>query len=74
MTEQPYLPGMNDAESHTVMAAQDAAEGLLALGWPVRPARDDLEAWMIGDFELTDEELIGLATRRGIRPAVEQVQ
>lgn len=74
MTERPHLSTMKDADLHTAVAPQDAAEGLLALGWPVRPAGDDLETWRIGDFELTDEELIGLATRRVIRPAIERVQ
>lgn len=50
-------------------AAQDAAEALIALGWPVAPAGPDMDRWAIGDFELTDEELIGLAARRGIQSA-----
>lgn len=57
-----------------LLAAQDAAEALTMLGWPVAPTGDDMELWRIGDFELTDEELIGLATRRGIRPAAGLVQ
>lgn len=74
MSERPYLPTMIDADLHTALAVQDAADGLLALGWPVRPAGDDMETWRIGDFKLTDEELIELVARRGIRPAVERVQ
>ncbi|WP_342163110.1 hypothetical protein [Methylobacterium sp. SD21] len=54
--------------------AQDAAEALIALGWPIQPHGHDMECWRIGELIMTDEELIGLATRRGIRPASEQVQ
>ncbi len=52
----------------TTLAAQDAAEALIALGWPIRPYDDDMGHWRIGELIMTDEELIGLATRRGIRP------
>jgi len=57
-----------------LLAAQDAAEALIVLGWPVAPAGDDLELWRIGDFEMTDDDLIGLATRQGIQPAAGLVQ
>jgi hypothetical protein len=57
-----------------LLIAQDAAEALFALGWPVTPADDDSDTWRIGYFVLTDEELIGLATRRGIQAAAEAVQ
>ena len=55
-------------------AAQDAAEALIALGWPVAPAGPDMDRWAIGDFELTGEELIGLATRRGVCSDSDRVQ
>jgi hypothetical protein len=54
-------------------AAQDEAEALIALGWLVVLAGPDMDRWAIGDFKLTDEEVIGLATRRGIRPLKAQV-
>ena len=57
-----------------LLIAHDAAEALIALGWPVTPADDDSDTWRIGYFVLTDEELIGLATRRGIQAAAETVQ
>lgn len=57
-----------------LLAAHDAAEALIALGWPVHPADDDTDTWRIGYFILTDDELIGLAARRGIRPPAETVQ
>lgn len=57
-----------------LLIAQDAAEALIALGWPVTPADDTSDTWRIGYFVLTDEELIGLAARRGIQPAAEMVQ
>lgn len=65
---------MDDTALRTAFAAQDVAEALTALGWPVRPVGEDMEAWKIGDSVLTDEELIGLAARRGISPAPERVQ
>jgi hypothetical protein len=74
MPEPPYLGVMNESAIQTTIAAQDAAEALIALGWPVRPVRTDCDLWKIGDFVMTDEELIGLAARRGIQRAVEQVQ
>lgn len=58
----------------TTFAAQDAAEALIALGWPIQPHGPDMEHWRIGDLIMTDEDLIGMATRRGIRPASERVQ
>ena len=60
-------------DDSTALAAQEAADALVALGWPVIPAGDDMDRWAIGDFELTDDELIGLATRRGIQPSQDQV-
>lgn len=63
------LPSIGD-----LCAAQDAADALTALGWPVLPADDDSETWRIGFFVLTDDDLIGLAARQGIRPMVERVQ
>ena len=39
--------------------AQDAAEALIALGWPIQPQDDDMDRWRIGDLIMTDEELIG---------------
>ena len=32
------------------LAAQDAAEALIALGWPIMPHGDDMERWQIGDL------------------------
>lgn len=57
-----------------LLGAQEAAEALTALGWPVTPADDDSETWRIGYFVLNDEELISLAARRGIQATVETVQ
>lgn len=54
--------------------AQDAAEALIVLGWPIQPHGDDMDRWRIGDLIITNEKLIGLATRRGIRPVSEQLQ
>lgn len=65
---------MDDLDLRSAYAEQDATEALVALGWPVRAAEDESETWRIGYIVLTDEELIGLAARRGIRPAVERLQ
>ncbi len=65
---------MDATDRDSAMAARDAAGDLLTLGRPVRPAGDDMETWRIGDSELTDEELIGLATRREILSAAGLVQ
>lgn len=65
---------MDDPDLNAAFAAQDAADALVALGWPVSSSEDDLDTWRIGCFVLTDDELIGLATRRGIWPAAETVQ
>lgn len=74
MPEPAYLAMMDDLDLHTAFAALDIAEALTALGWPVCPVGEDMEAWKIGDLVLTDEELINLAARQGIRLASERVQ
>lgn len=65
---------MDEAAITTDLAAQDATEALIALGWPILPHGDDMDRWRIGDLVMTDEDLIGLATRRGIRPVSERMQ
>ncbi len=65
---------MDEAAITAALAAQDAAKALIALGWPILPHGDDMDRWRIGDLVMTDEDLIGLATRRGIRPVSERVQ
>lgn len=65
---------MDEAAITTTLAAQDAAEALIALGWPITPDGPDMERWRIGNLIMTDEELIGLATRRGFQPVSERVQ
>jgi hypothetical protein len=69
---ETHLTAMDDLNS--AFAAQDAADALNALGLPVQAAEDDTETWRIGFFVLTDDELISLASRRGIRPTAEMVQ
>lgn len=46
----PYLTRMDDPDLRTAIAAQDAADALTALGWPVLAAEDDSETWRIGFF------------------------
>ncbi len=55
---------MNDADP---LAAEDAAEALIALGVPVTPHGPDMDRWQIGDLIWTDEELMGLAARHGVQ-------
>ena len=66
-TETPICEAEN-------LAAQDAAEALIALGWPITPDGPGMERWRIGDLIWSDEELMGLAARQGVRPAVERLQ
>ncbi|MGC5779487.1 hypothetical protein [Methylobacterium sp. NFXW15] len=49
------------------LAAQDAAEALIALGWPVLPHGPDMDLWQIGDLIWTNDELMGLAARHGVQ-------
>lgn len=65
---------MDTSDPDRTLAAQDAADALIVLGWPVLPADDDSDTWRLGYFVLTDDELIGLAARRGIQAAAERVQ
>ena len=69
-----YLLGMDEAAVALLLAAQDAAEALIALGWPITPDGPDMERWRIGDLVMTDEDLIGLAMRRGVRPLSDRLQ
>lgn len=55
------------------IVGHDVAEPLIELGWPVIPIGPEMERWAIGDFELTADELIGLAIRRGVRALDEKV-
>jgi hypothetical protein len=64
----------NQAGLREILEAQDAADALVVLGWPIQPSDDDSDTWRIGYFVLTDDELIGLVTRRGIQAAAERVQ
>lgn len=56
------------------LIAQDAAEALIALGWPVAPYGPDMDRWQVGDLIWTDDELMALATRQRVRPSVERPQ
>ena len=61
-------------DDHASLAAQVAAEALIALGWPVQPFGEDMESWRIGDLILSDLDLMALAQREGVREPVERVQ
>ena len=65
---------MDDRAPLAALAAQDAAEALIVLGWPVLPHGPDMDRWQIGDLIWTDDELMGLASRQGYRPTSERVQ
>lgn len=56
------------------MNTAHAAEALIALGWPVLPHGPDMDRWQIGDLIWTDEELMGLAARQGVRQGSDRVQ
>jgi len=63
----PYLDSMDEPAILEALAAQDAAEALIALGWPITPYGDDLDHWQIGDLIWTDNELMVLALRQGVQ-------
>lgn len=48
------------------LRAQDAAEALIAIGYPVSPEGEDMECWRLGDFLMSDEDLLAFAARKGI--------
>lgn len=60
-------PGDAELVPSYSLVAQDAAEALIALGWPVQPHGPDMECWRIGDLVMTDDELLALATRQGVQ-------
>ncbi|MFC6790550.1 hypothetical protein ACFQE0_13635 [Methylobacterium komagatae] len=74
MTAPTVIPTETGGEQHLSILAQDAAEALIALGWPVIPHGPDMDRWQIGDLIWTDDELMGLAARHGVRPASDRVQ
>lgn len=74
MTAPTVIPTETPICDPENLAAQDAAEALIALGWLVQPHGPDMDRWQIGDLIWTDEELIGLAARRGIWPVSGRVQ
>lgn len=65
---------MDDAVIQMALAAQDAAEALIALGWPILPHGPDMDRGQMGDLIWTDDELMGQASRQGYRPANGRVQ
>ena len=47
MSQQLYLADMDHLNIHATLIAQDAAEALSALGWPVTRRR---RTWTVGRF------------------------
>lgn len=74
MPRLPYLARTDELAILAALAAFDAAETLIALGWPVQPYEPDVELWQIGCLIWTDDELMGLAARQGGRSSVEPLQ
>jgi len=65
---------MNEQAAAEPLAAQDAAEALIALGWPVEPHAPNTAGWLVGGVFMTDGDLLALAVYNGIRPPHEYVQ
>lgn len=58
-------PGDAELSSSYPLAAQDAAEALIALGWLIQPHGFDMESWQNVGIIRIDDELITLAARWG---------
>jgi hypothetical protein len=57
-------PGPTEIPAETLsqtLLAQDVADALIALGWLVEPAGDDMDMWLVGAMILTDDELLAFA-------------
>ncbi len=44
---------MDEVAITTALAAQDAAEALIALGWLVEPQGSDMDGWLVGGAFMT---------------------
>ncbi len=56
----------DDPEPDPVLQAADA---LRAAGVAIEPTGDDLEGWRVGDFTMSDADLVRLAVSRGLMEA-----
>ncbi|MCJ2011809.1 hypothetical protein [Methylobacterium sp. J-076] len=65
---------MNELAAANAIAAKDAAEALIALGWPIHPNGPDMDGWLVGGAYMTDDDLLTLAVYNGVRPPHERVQ
>ncbi|MCJ2023955.1 hypothetical protein [Methylobacterium sp. J-067] len=64
---------MNEPSAAEALTAQDAADALIALGWPIQPHGPDMDGWLVGGALMTDGDLLALAVYNGIRPPHERV-
>lgn len=46
--------------------AQDAVRALRTIGTTVTPCGDEFQHWQLGDFVMTDDDLIRFAVSRGL--------
>ena len=52
--------------------ARDAAEALLALGWPIVSLGSGKSGWQVGADTFTDEELLEFAAWAGVETSAER--
>jgi hypothetical protein len=72
MPEPAYLAMMDDSNIRSAFAVQDAADALIALGWPVIPPTQSQPRWQIGNDLLTGTELLVFASFVVIVPKVKR--
>lgn len=65
---------MDERAIAAILVAQDAAEALIALGFPVQPHGPDMDLWQVGCLIWTDDELMRLAARQGVVPVTWRLQ
>ncbi|MBE7243828.1 MAG: hypothetical protein INR63_02665 [Actinomycetospora chiangmaiensis] len=59
------MPGKR-LRSGDLLGPQEAVRALCARGIRVTPCGDDFQHWQIGDFLMTDADLIRFAVNRGL--------
>ena len=70
MSRLPSLRHLEEIGLLEALAALDAAEALIALGWPVTPPDHSQARWKIFDELLTTTELLVIASFVAICPRV----
>jgi hypothetical protein len=61
-----WMRGFVGRRAADLPCAQDAVAALRALGTAVTPCGDEFQHWQMGDFIMTDADLIRFAVSRGL--------